>query len=401
MPSSPLWHGRARARCLDSARMKQPPAQNIADLRAMAKRRLPRALFEYVDRGAEDEIAIDTNRHALEQIKLRPRVLRGVAVRSAQQMLWGKPMALPIAIAPTAVAGMLWHDGDVQSARAAVAAGIPYTLSTFSVTALEKVAEGAPGGRLWFQLYVMNDRDHMRQLVRRAWNAGYEALMVTVDGPVAPKREYNIRNGFNMPITWGPRLMWDFATHPRWLLGVAARYKLTTGIPGMVHHSTGLSSVKDPNKSDASLDWGTIRELRALFPGKLLLKGILHPDDARMALDAGVDGVIVSNHGGRSLDASIATIDALPDVLLAVEGKLPVLVDSAFYRGSDIVKALAMGAAAVLVGRAAVWGVAASGQAGVSHAIGILGEEIDRVMAQTGFTQLSELSPHLIWRPRD
>ncbi len=381
--------------------MKQPPAQNIADLRALAQRRLPRALFEYVDRGAEDEIAIDTNRRALEQIKLRPRVLRGVAVRSAQQMLWGKPMALPIAIAPTAVAGMLWHDGDVQSARAAVAAGIPYTLSTFSVTALEKVAEGAPGGRLWFQLYVMNDRDHMRKLVRRAWDAGYEALMVTVDGPVAPKREYNIRNGFNMPITWGPRLMWDFATHPRWLLGVAARYKLTTGIPGMVHHSTGPSRVKDPNKSDASLDWDTIRELRALFPGKLMLKGILHPDDARMALDAGVDGVVVSNHGGRSLDASIATIDALPDVLAAVDGRLPVLVDSAFYRGSDIVKALALGAAAVLVGRAAVWGVAAAGQAGVSHAIGILGEEIDRVMAQTGCTQLSELTPHLIWRPRD
>lgn len=380
--------------------MNHPPAQNIADLREMARRRLPRALFEYVDRGAEDEIAISTNRHALEQIKLRPRVLRGVAVRSAAQMLWGKPMALPIAVAPTAVAGMLWHDGDIRSARAAVAAGIPYTLSTFSVTALEKVAEGAPGGRLWFQLYVMNDRDHMRHLVRRAWNAGYEALMVTVDGPVAPKREYNVRNGFNMPITWNPLLMWDFATHPRWLLGVAARYKLTTGIPGMVHHSSGQGSVKDPNKSDASLDWDTIRELRALFPGKLLLKGILHPEDARMALDAGVDGVIVSNHGGRNLDASIATIDALPDVVRAVDGRLPVMVDSAFHRGSDVVKALAMGASAVLVGRAMVWGVAASGQAGVSRAIQILGEEIDRVMAQTGCIHLGELSPHLLWPPR-
>lgn len=378
--------------------MRHLPAQNIADLRAIARRRLPRALFEYVDRGAEDELAIATNRRALEQIKLRPRVLRGVASRSTAQMLWGTPMALPIAVAPTAVAGMLWHDGDIASARAAVAAGIPYTLSTFSVTALEKVAEGAPGGRLWFQLYVMNDRDHMRSLVRRAWSAGYEALMVTVDGPVAPKREYNLRNGFNMPITWGPRLMWDFATHPRWLLGVAARYKLTTGIPGMVHHASGPSKVKDPNKSDASLDWNTIRELRALFPGKLMLKGVLHPDDARLALDAGVDAVVVSNHGGRNLDASIATIDALPDVVHAVDGRMPVLVDSAFYRGSDIVKAMALGASAVLVGRAAVWGVAASGQAGVSHAIGILGEEIDRVLAQAGCTCLDDLSPQLIWR---
>lgn len=381
--------------------MSQSPAQNIADLRALARRRLPRALFEYVDRGAEDEIAVATNRRALERIKLRPRVLRGVAVRSTVQTLWDRPLSLPIAVAPTAVAGMLWHDGDIQSARAAVAAGVPYTLSTFSVTALEKVAEGAPGGRLWFQLYVMNDREHMRHLVRRAWNAGYEALMVTVDGPVAPKREYNVRNGFNMPITWNPRLVWDFAMHPRWLLGVAARYKLTTGIPGMAHHATGPSHVKEPNKSDASLDWNTIRELRERFPGKLLLKGVLHPDDARLAIDAGVDGVIVSNHGGRNLDASMATIDALPDVLRAVDGRMPVMVDSAFQRGSDIVKALAMGASAVLVGRAMVWGVAASGQAGVSRAIHILGEEIDRVMAQTGCTCLDELSPHLLWRPRD
>ncbi len=370
-------------------------ALNIADLRAAAKRRLPRALFEYVDRGAEDEFALGANRAAIEALKIRPRVLRNVAQRSTDCMLFGRPMRLPIAVAPTAVAGMLWHDGDVLSARAAVAQGIPFTLSTFSVTALEKVAQAAPGGRLWFQLYVSSVRDHMRALVGRARDAGYEALIVTVDGPVAPNREYNAKNGFNLPIRLNPRLMWDMALHPRWLLGVAARYQLTTGIPGIAHYPPGAAT----NKTDASLDWETVKELRALFPGKLMLKGILHPEDAKLALAAGVDGIIVSNHGGRSLDASIATMDALPDIVDAVGGRLAVLVDSAFYRGSDIVKALAVGASAVLVGRSVLWGAAAFGEPGVRRSIRILGEEIDRVMAQTGCSRLDQLSREILWRP--
>lgn len=375
-------------------------AANIADLREAARRRLPRALFEYIDRGAEDEVALHANRAALAALKIRPRVLRGVAHRSTAQTLFGRPMAQPVACAPTAVAGMLWHDGDVAAARAAVAAGIPYTLSTFSVTSLERVAQAAPGGRLWFQLYVLSDREHVRALVRRAAAAGYEALIVTVDGPVAPKREYNLKNGFNMPISFGPRLAWDFATHPRWLLGVAARYKLTTGIPGMVHHARGATPQETArmNRPDASIDWDTIRELRALFPGTLMLKGLLHPDDARLAIEAGVDGLVVSNHGGRNLDAAIATLDALPDIVRAADGRVPVLVDSAFVRGSDIVKAIALGASAVLVGRAVIWGVASHGQAGVARALAILGEEVDRVMAQTGASRLADLSPAILWR---
>ncbi len=329
-------------------------------------------------------------------------MLRGVASRSTECSLFGRPLKLPIAVAPTAVAGMLWHDGDVLSARAAAAEGIPYTLSTFSVTTLENVAHGAPGGRLWFQLYVLKDREHVRSLVRRAAAAGYEALVVTVDGNVAPKREYNAKNGFTMPVTFGPRFVADLALHPRWLFGVAARYQLTTGIPAIAHHVTGAGMSKaalaQRNQADGSIDWDTVKELRDLFPGKLLLKGILHPEDARLAVDAGVDGIVVSNHGGRSLDSSIATIDALPDIVEAVAARIPVLVDSAFYRGSDIVKALALGASAVLVGRSILWGVASFGEPGVRHAIRILGDEIDRVMAQTGCTRVGEITREMLWR---
>jgi isopentenyl diphosphate isomerase/L-lactate dehydrogenase-like FMN-dependent dehydrogenase len=377
--------------------MRPGEALNIAQLRAAARRRLPRALFEYVDRGAEDEVALGTNRAALEQLKIRPRVLRDVARRSTGCTLFGRPMKLPIAVAPTAVAGLLWHDGDVLSARAAAGEGIPYTLSTFSVTSLEEVARGAPGGRLWFQLYVSHDRGHMRSLVGRARDAGYEALVFTVDGTVAPKREYNARNGFNIPVRPGPRLMLDMALHPRWLLGVAARYQFTTGMPRIAHYPPGGPAAHQP---DASISWDTVKELRDLFPGKLLVKGILHPEDARLALGAGADAIVVSNHGGRSLDASIATIDALPDIVDAVGGRIPVLVDSAFHRGSDVVKALALGASAVLVGRSVLWGVASCGEPGARRAIRILGEEIDRVMAQAGCRTIDELSPQVLWPAR-
>lgn len=370
-------------------------ALNIADLRSAARRRLPRALFEYVDRGAEDEVALLSNRTALGALKFRPRVLRDVSARSTERSLFGRLMRLPIAVAPTAVAGMLWHNGDVLSARAAMAEGVPFTLSTYSVTTMERVAQSVQGGRLWFQLYVSTHRDHMRSLVMRARDAGYEALVFTVDGAVAPKREYNAKNGFNLPIRYNAKLIADVALHPRWLFGVAARYQLTTGIPGIAHYPPGAAAAKP----DASINWDTVKELRDLFPGKVLVKGILHPEDARLALDAGADGVIVSNHGGRSIDASIATIDALPDVVEAVGGRAPVLVDSGFYRGSDVVKALALGATAVLAGRSILWGVASHGEAGVRKSIQILGEEVDRVMAQTGHTHLDQLSREILWRP--
>lgn len=370
-------------------------ALNIADLREAARRRLPRALFEYVDRGAEDEVALAANRAAIERLKLRPRVLRGVAVRSTETLLFGRRMALPIVVAPTAVAGLLWHDGDVLSARAAAAAGIPYTLSTYSLTSLETVARRVPQARLWFQLYVSTDRDHMRSLVRRAHAAGYESLVLTVDGAVAPNREYNTRNGFSIPIRPSARLVTDMLMHPRWFLGVIARHQLTTGIPAIAHLPPGGAKAHPP---DAAIDWDTVRALRDLFPGRLILKGILHPEDAASAQRCGVDAVVVSNHGGRSLDGAIATLDALPDVLQAAQGRLPVLVDSGFQRGSDVIKALALGASAVMVGRPLLWGVACAGEAGAGRAIAILAQETDRVMAQVGCRSVAELEPSVLWR---
>lgn len=371
-------------------------AMNIAELREVARRRLPKALFEYVDRGAEDEVALKANRQALDALKIRPRVLRNVAQRSAATTLFGRPMRLPIAVAPTAVAGMLWHNGDVLTARAAAAAGVPFTLSTYSVTALETVVRDAPGVRLWFQLYVSTDRTHMHSLVRRAQNVGCEALLLTVDGPVAPKREYNARNGFHMPIRVNARLARDVMLRPSWLLGVLARYQLAGGVPGIAHYPPA-----GPAVPDASLDWDTVRELRELFTGRLLLKGVLHPEDAALAMTAGVDGIVVSNHGGRGIDSALATLDALPYVVSAVAGRAPVLVDGGFSRGSDVIKALAFGASAVMLGRSLLWGVASYGEAGARRALQIFAEEIDRVMAQSGCCTLDTLSRNLVWRAGD
>lgn len=372
---------------------------NIADLRALAKRRLPRGLFEYVDRGSEDERALANNRAALERIRFRPRVLRNVSVRNLETTLFGRTQSMPIAISPTAVAGMLWHNGDVLAARAAAKAGVPITLSTASVTPLERVA-GESGARMWFQLYVFGNRDHMRDLIGRAKAAGCEALILTVDTAVNGKREYNQRNGFGVPIDYNPTTIFDVATHPRWALGVLARYAMTTGMPRMAHYpkktSLGGRQWTNANKLDASLDWETVKEIRSLWPGKLLIKGILHPEDAALAAEHGADGVVISNHGGRNLDSAMAPIEALPDVLGAVNGRIPVLIDGAFTRGGDILKAIAMGAACAMVGRATLWGVASAGEEGAALALGILREELDRVLGQLGCRQVDELSSDLI-----
>jgi (S)-mandelate dehydrogenase len=377
---------------------------NIADLRALARRRLPRGLFEYVDRGSEDENALVENRAALGRIRLRPRILRNVSVRRVESTLFGRPMAMPLAISPTAVAGMLWHDGEVMAARAAAAAGIPFTLSTASVFSLEHVAKSTDG-RFWFQLYVFGDRDHMRSLIGRAKAAGCEALVLTVDTAVNAKREYNQRNGFGVPIEYNARTIFDVASHPRWACGVLARYALTTGLPRMAHYPKGQSIGSrvwnNANKLDASLNWEDVKEIRSLWPGKLLIKGILAPQDASLAVEHGADGVVVSNHGGRNLDSAVATIDALPEVLGAVGGRVPVLIDGGFTRGSDVIKAVAMGASAVMVGRATLWGVASAGQVGAARALAIFKEELDRVLGQVGCKQIDELGPDLLYRARN
>jgi isopentenyl diphosphate isomerase/L-lactate dehydrogenase-like FMN-dependent dehydrogenase len=379
-------------------------AYNIADLRKMALKRVPHGLFEFVDRGTEDEVSLRHNRAIFESIRLKPRNLVDVSKRSQEVTLFGKKHKMPIIIAPTGTAGLMWFEGEIALARAAAEAGVPFTLATGSMTAMEKVAEEA-GGTLWFQLYMWPDRSLSHKLVERAKAAGYEALVVTVDGVVPGNREYNLRSGFTIPFTFTRGNVTDVLLHPRWMLGVLARYVVTTGMPRYQNYPTdikyritagpmGRSSMRND-----SLNWDDLRALRKLWPHRLLVKGLLHPQDALTAADCGADGVIVSNHGGRNLDTVISPIEALPEVVDAVGKRVAVLVDSGFRRGTDVVKALALGAHAVQIGRATLYGVAAGGEEGARRAISIFRGEIDRVIALLGCNGISELSTEHLQAP--
>ena len=354
-------------------------------------------MFEFVDRGSEDEVALRNNRAAFERIKLKPRTLVDVSGRSQETTLFGHRQPMPIAIAPTGSAGLMWYEGEIALARAAAAAGIPFTLATGSMTAMEKIAAQA-GGRLWFQLYMWPDRSLSHQLVERARAAGFEALMVTVDGAVSGNREYNLRNGFTIPFTFTRRNVSDVLMHPEWLLGVLTRYLLTTGMPRYENYPserkyriTAQPMGKGMLLND-SLNWDDLRVLRKMWPHTLIVKGILHPQDAILAADCGADGIVVSNHGGRNLDSSMAPIEVLPEIVDAVGQRITVIVDSGFRRGSDVVKALALGAKAVLIGRPTLYGTAAGGEAGAARAIAIFREEIDRVLALLGCPGIAALN---------
>ena len=381
-------------------------AYNIFDLREMAQRRVPKGIFEFVDRGTEDEVGLRNNREAFERIKLKPRTLVDVSRRSQEIEFFGHKLKMPIAIAPTGTAGLMWYQGEIALARAAAAAGIPFTLATGSQTAMEKVAEAVPGARLWFQLYMWPDRSLSHQLVERAKNAGFEALVVTVDGAAAGNREYNMRNGFTMPFQYTRRNIWDVIKHPRWMFGTLARYIVTTGMPRYENYPTaiknkitGLPMGRASMRTD-SLSWEDLRQLRKIWPHKLLVKGILHPEDAKNAADCGADGVVVSNHGGRNLDVTMAPIEVLPEIVDAVGKRITVIVDSGFRRGSDVVKALALGANMVYVGRSTLYGTGAAGEAGAARAIAIFREEIDRVMALIGCGSVAELNPDYLVLPK-
>jgi isopentenyl diphosphate isomerase/L-lactate dehydrogenase-like FMN-dependent dehydrogenase len=377
---------------------KIPGAYNIADLREMARRRLPKGIFEFVDRGAEDEVSLRNNRAAFERIKFKPRTLVDVSQRSQEITLFGGQQKMPIVIAPTGAAGIMWHDGEIALARAAAAAGIPFTLATASMTAMEKIVEQA-GGRLWFQLYNYADKSISHRIAERAKAAGFEGLIVTVDSPVFANREYNLRNGFTIPMSYTLRNTMDVLTHPRWLLGVLMRYLLTTGMPRYENYPAEVRAriTAQPMgralKLNDAMDWDELRALRKLWPRQLMVKGMLHPQDAVLAADCGVDGVIVSNHGGRTIDGALAPIEALPQVIDAIGKRITVMVDSGFRRGSDVVKALALGAGAVLIGRSTLYGTAAAGEAGAARAIAIFREEIDRVLALLGCRSVAALNP--------
>lgn len=372
-------------------------ALNIWELRELAERRLPKLFFEFVDRGTEDEVGLRNNRSALERIKLKPRVLRNVENRVLAVEVLGQRQKLPIVVSPTGIAGLLWHNGEIALAKAAHEAGIPFTLATTSVTAMEEVAECA-GGNLWYQLYMWPDQAMSYSLIDRARAAGFQALVVTVDTVVAPNREYNVRNGYSTSFHFRSRNVLDVLRHPRWLFATLGKYFLAGGMPrfenyppALRHRITGRGFDQRSLMSQ-SVTWEDIKSIRKRWPNALVLKGILHPDDAKLAADSGADAIVVSNHGARNLDGSVAPIDMLEQIADAVAARITVLVDSGFRRGSDVVKALALGAKAVLVGRGPLYGVAAGGQEGAARALQIYKDEIDRTLAYLGCATTQKLS---------
>ncbi len=376
---------------------------NIFDLREAAKRRLPKGVFEFVDRATEDHIAVADNRTAFQEIKLKHRALVDVSGRSTATNLFGKPVAFPMAIAPTGAAGLCWYRGELALAKAAAKAGIPLTLSTASMTAMETIASEA-GGRLWFQLYVWKRRDLSYQIIERAKNAGFEALIVTVDSAVSGNREYNSRNGFALPFNASRKFLLDVATHPSWTLGVMGKYLSTIGMPKHENYpaefqgaiTSGVAG-RRPEMEVDSLNWDDIVTFRKMWPGILMLKGVNRVDDALKALNYGIDGMIVSNHGGRNMDSAAATMRVLPEIADAVGDKATIILDSGVRRGSDIVKALALGAKAVLTGRATLYGTATGGEAGAAKAIGIIKTEMDKTMAYTGCNRVDEISTDIFF----
>lgn len=372
---------------------------NIADLRERARRRLPLGIWEYAERGVEDECGMARNRAAFDALTFRPRVLRRVDGIDTGAEIFGKPAAFPLAVAPTGAAGLLWYNGDLALARAAARANVPFTISSASTMDLEDIAQA--GGRLWFQLYMWENRALSLAVVDRAAALGCEALFVTLDMPVTPNREYILRSGFGTPFTLNERNTLDVLTHPRWLAGVMGRYMLTGGIPTQANLPDRLRAKVTKGAPPGALfkqddlDWDDVKQLRDRWPGKFVLKGILHPEDAERALALGADGVVVSNHGGRSLDCSISSMEALPAIRGAVGGRMTVLLDSGIRRGSDIVKALASGADAVLAGRAPLYGLAAFGEPGVTRAIELLRAETARTMAMLGTRTIEEVKSAL------
>lgn len=381
---------------------------NIADLRALAQKRLPRCVFEFFDRGSEDEIALRGNREAFQKIKLRNKVMVDVSKRDPSIALFGKPMSFPLAVAPTGVAGVCWYNGEVELARAAARAGIPFTLATPSVTSIEEIA-AVEGGRKWFQLYMWRERELSHALVRRARDAGFETLLLTADTPVAPVREYNRRNGFSMPFVPNRVALTDMALHPRWLASVMGRYWMNGGLPKLAHYpKDGGHGVAQPQKTrnvvpnlrGDNLTWDDIKRLRDIWKGPILLKGVHLAEDAERAIAEGCEGVVVSNHGGRNLDTAVSSLDVLPDIKAAIGAKGTILLDSGVRRGGDIVKALALGADAVLSGRPGLYGAAVAGEAGAFKAFAILKHEFETVMGFTGCQKVADISAKTIWREK-
>jgi len=371
--------------------------QNFDDFRARAKRRLPRMLFEYIDRGSEDEQALRTLRRGLDAIRLAPRVLTGLDAPDTHCQYLDQACPLPLVIAPTGLAGLVCHDGEAKLARAAGRAGLPFTVSTQSVTTIEAIRAAAPDATLWFQLYLWRDRRQSYALLERVRRAGVATLVVTVDTPIAPNREYNVKNGFGVPFRASVRAAADVLCHPAWFVGVLLRCLLQDGMPSYGHYPKAfrhniLSAAQSRGLAlENRLTWEDVQRLRDVWPGRIIVKGILHRDDAAQAVAAGMDGIVVSSHGGRNLDCAVAPVEVLADIVAAVNAAIPVFADSGVRRGSDVAKYLALGATAVWIGRAPLWGLAAAGEAGADWLLQRLAHELQCTMTLLGAADLAAL----------
>ncbi len=370
----------------------------IEDLRQTARRKVPRAFFDYAEGGSYSEQTLAANRADLARLKLRQRILVDVSGRTTKTTILGEPASLPLALAPIGLCGMQHGDGEILACRAAQAAGIPFTLSTMSICSIEDVAANV-AKPFWFQLYVMRDRGFVRALIERAAAAKCSALVLTVDLQVLGQRHKDIKNGMTVPPELRLANLFDIATKPAWALSVLRGKRKTFG--NIAGHIRGMENVNVlsqwiSGQFDAALNWKDVEWIKSLWPGKLILKGILDVEDARIAAKTGAAALVVSNHGGRQLDGAPSSIAALPAIVEAVGSEIEVLFDGGIRTGQDIMRALALGARACLSGRAYIYGLGAGGEAGVARAIEILRNELDVSMALTGVTRVSEIDRNVI-----
>jgi L-lactate dehydrogenase (cytochrome) len=370
----------------------------IEDLRLLHKRNVPKAFFDYADRGSYSEDTLRANHDDLQQIKFRQRILVDVSKRDLSTTILGEPSALPLILAPVGLLGMQHGDGEIHACRAAQAAGIPFTQSTMSICSIEDIA-AAVDKPFWFQLYVMKDRGFIKELIQRAAAAKCSALVLTVDLQVIGQRHQDIKNGMTVPPEWSLSKLIDFAIRPTWVSGVLRGKRRTFGnIAGHVKNTEDLTRLSEWTASqfDTSLSWKDLDWIRSIWPGKLILKGILDVEDAEEAAKVGAQALVVSNHGGRQLDGAPSSIEVLPEIVDAVGSKMEIMFDGGIRSGQDVMRALALGAKSCMIGRAYAYGLGAGGQAGVAKAIDIIRNELNVTMGLCGVNTIAEIDDHVL-----
>ena len=382
--------------------MSYRDALNIFDLQELARRRLPFPLYSYIEGGVEDNQARDNNRSVFQRIRFRPRSPVDVSRLSQSVELFGHRFDSPFGISPMGIGGVFAFEADLKMARAAVRMNVPFTLSAFSTFPMEEVAKHSTHAR-WLQGYMDKDRELSLKWINRAAAADGDVVMISTDTPVRSNRENNVRSGFSLPLRVTPRLLFQGAMHPRWTVETFARTLMKYGVPQLENLTVNgrPSLLEPPMKGDmrsgrSAVDWELMRFLRDKWKGALLVKGTLHAADAEMAVRVGLDGVVVSNHGGRQLDGAVSPIEAIPEIRAAAGGKLKILADSGFRRGTDLIKGLALGADFILLGRPAMFAVAAGGEEGVVHALSLLKSEVDSGLGLLGCPSVEDLDPSFL-----